>query len=116
VSAPARLALALLLVVAGCTGPPPLPAEPRVSAPGTATPPTIAAVRDALHAGLEQDPPASLVERVQALLATNGVATVEVPHEGHVHYYVLSWISGHRTLLFFERTGDGVERLRAFPG
>lgn len=110
----ARL-VALLLLVAGCAGPPTLPPGAQVSAAATGTPPTVAAVREALRDGLEQDPPAPLVERVHGLLASKGTATVEVPHDGHVHYYVLTWVAGHGTLVFFERTGDGVERLRAFP-
>lgn len=111
----AGLALAAL-AVAGCAGPPPLVPETQVSAPAArgGAPPTLDAVRDALRAGLEQDPPAPLVERVLRLLVDHGAATLEVPHEGHVHHYVLSWLPGHRALLFFERTGDGVERVQAW--
>ena len=31
---------------------------------------------------------------VHGLLASKGTATVEVPHDGHVHYYVLTWVAG----------------------
>lgn len=105
----------LALALGACAGPPPVPRHAPVSAPATGGAGlSLKAVQRALREGLEQVPPEELVTRVQTTLARQGAATITVPHERHTHHYVLTWVAGVRTLVFFERTGDGVERLQAW--
>jgi hypothetical protein len=120
-----RLALALLIgalligVEAGCAAPdtPAPPADARVEvAHDPGGPPPRDAVERALTAAYGGPVPPGVVDRVTALLAERGAsAAIEVPHEGHVHYDVLTWVAGARVLVFLERTGDGVAHLQAFP-
>ncbi len=110
------LVLALALPLAACAGPPPVPSDLPVSATPTAGGGLgLDDVRRVLREGLEQVPLDDLIARAHRTLVEEGAATLRVPHEGHVHHYVLVWVSGARTLLFFERTGDGVERLVTRP-
>lgn len=106
----------LALALSACSGPPPVPAEAPVTPVRTAgTGVALDDVRRLLRDGLEQVPLELLVTRVHATLVEHGAAMVRVPHDDHAHHYVLAWVSGARTLVFFERTGDGVERLDACP-
>lgn len=107
-------ALVLSLSLAGCGGPPQVPLDAVVSptALGGADL-SLKEVGTLLRDGLDQVPPEDVVTRVQVALAQHGAATLLVPHEGHTHHYTVTWVAGTRTLVFFERTGDGVERLSA---
>lgn len=108
--------LVAVLALTACGGPPPVPVDPPVTpVPLAGTGVALDDVRRLLRDGLEQVPREPLVARVHATLVKEGAAMIRVPHEGHVHHYVLAWVSGARTLVFFERTGDGVERLDACP-
>ncbi|MCO5165577.1 MAG: hypothetical protein M9894_04300 [Planctomycetes bacterium] len=108
-----RAAVALLaLALAGCGVPPRLGPDVTVTGAPPGEPPHPAFVRRILRSGLGHEPDEGIVVRAREALGEHGVATIEVPHEGHVHVHVLTWHSPTRTLVIFERTADGAERVR----
>jgi hypothetical protein len=108
--------LALALALAGCAGPPHPPGDDATVTAGHAhVYPTRARLAAALHEAFDHDVAASLVDEVRARLEKDGCATVRAPHDDHTHVYEVAWLPVARTLVFLERTGDGVDHLRAWP-
>lgn len=118
-----RLALLAALALAGCaTSGHPGPTDPartRISAGparGAQAPPSAAQLVQMLRAAFPgQTTPPELLAQLDAALRSQGSAYADVVHDDHEHHYVLVWVEPLRTLVFFERTGDGVEGLRAWP-
>lgn len=108
----ALVVLLALLTLAGCGVPPRLGPDVTVTAAAPGEPPHPAFVRRILREGLGHEPEEGIVVRAREALGAHGLATVEVPHEGHVHVHVLAWHAPTRTLVIFERTADGAERVR----
>lgn len=110
-----------LLALTACASTHPAPVDPRTvtvaplaPAVESAAAPSEARVRELLRDAFDgAETPASIIASVRAALGRSEGATIEVPHGDHTHFYVLRWLPSLRALVFFERTGDGIENLRA---